>query len=625
MNDSIQRIGSYAVETEIGRGGMGVVYRATDTRLGRAVAIKALPEDVAHDRERMARFEREAKLLASLNHQNIAAIFGFEEHGGGRYLVMELAEGDTLAAIIEKGPIPTEDVLEVALQIADGLEAAHERGVIHRDLKPANIMVSRAGRVKLLDFGLARASQPGSGGDVIDDSPTLTAHMTAAGTLLGTAAYMSPEQARGRAVDTRTDIWAFGVVLWEMLVGQRLFGGDSANDVLAGVLRDTPDWELLPGNTPPGLERLLRRCLRRDPGRRLRHIGDARLDLEEAGEDPQSTELGDSPGFAPGTAGVEATWPLTTEVCRHLNRETLDPSVIGDELSYADNERQSDVLVMYLPGILSDQSQYEETLRRSPYRGVAVTLYGFEESRRRRAPLPIADHLTILRQFLESIVETVRPTTTILAGFSSGADVVMRMIAEGGVGRTHIDGVLALGPNADLGTCFFSRRLADLPEDGGEKILDFAREAAGALDTAREWVLITPYLVELVRRFYADSNSLRTHSRDIIAPFLGGEGDPLAGWYRKARGAEVGVRMVFAGDEESEVAGLRKLMLAHVDRQVFGPDFNDADIVIEPDTLHMGLIDAELVERHVEEFVGMLGTEGFRSTQSSLPNKNARR
>ncbi len=606
MNDSIRHIGPYALDGEIGRGGMGVVYRATDTRLGRAVAIKALPEAVANNQERLARFEREAKLLASLNHQNIATIFGLEEHEGERYLVMELAEGDTLAELIDRGPIAIDDALEVAIQIADGLEAAHERGIVHRDLKPANVMVSPAGRVKILDFGLAMAFQPGPGGETLEDSPTLTMQMTTAGALLGTAAYMSPEQARGRAVDTRADIWAFGVLLWEMLVGRRLFSGDSASDVLAGVLRDTPDWRVLPGNLPPGVVRVLRRCLRRDPAKRLRHIGDARIEFEEAGEETPLSGAGDRPEFRPGETGAEATWTLTTEVCRHLGRETLDPTVIGDKLSYLDNERQSDVLMVCVPGLGFDSSEFDEILRRSPYRSLAVTLFGFEQSRARRPSLPIADHLTILRLFLESVVRGLAPKTTILTGMSSGADMVLRMISEGGVGKSHIDGVLALSPNISLETCFFTRRVIEIEENSNETILDLAREIAGAMDTPEAWVQVTPYLVELVRKYHADISPLRDHSRDIIAPFLDRGDSPLAGWYRTAREAGLEVRMVFAGDEESERQALQELMLTHIDRKILGTDFADVDIVVEPDTTHMGLIAADIVERHVEELLQLL-------------------
>jgi serine/threonine protein kinase len=227
----------YRITDKLGEGGMGEVYRAHDERLDRDVAIKVLPEEVAQDEERLARFEREAKLLASLNHTNIATLHGLEEHEGQRFLVMELAEGETLAERIKKGPIPVDDALPIALQIAEGLEAAHEQGIIHRDLKPANVMVSAESRVKILDFGLAKAWAPEDSDADLTHSPTLTAQMTAAGVLLGTAAYMSPEQARGKSVDKRSDIWAFGVVLWEMLTGIRLFRGDSVTDILVERFR----------------------------------------------------------------------------------------------------------------------------------------------------------------------------------------------------------------------------------------------------------------------------------------------------------------------------------------------------------------------------------------------------
>jgi pimeloyl-ACP methyl ester carboxylesterase len=214
--------------------------------------------------------------------------------------------------------------------------------------------------------------------------------------------------------------------------------------------------------------------------------------------------------------------------------------------------------------------------------------------------LTIADHLTILRMFLESVVRELAPKKTILIGMSSGADVVLRMVAEGGVGKGHIDGVLALSPNISLETCFFTRRVTEIDEGSERTILDLAREVAGAMDSPQEWVEVTPYLVELVRKFHADIDSLRDHSRDIIAPFLCGGDSPLAGWYRAARAAGVGVRMVFAGAEGSERQALRRLMLDHVDRRVLGPDFADADIVVEPDTLHMGLIAADIIERHLE-------------------------
>jgi Tol biopolymer transport system component len=275
------RLGRYEILSRIGAGGMGEVYRARDTKLGRDVAIKVLPEAFARDPERMARFEREAKLLAVLNHPNIAAIYGIEESESTDALVMELAEGPTLADRLTSGPIPVAEALPIARQMADALEYAHEHGVVHRDLKPSNIKISRDDAVKILDFGLAKAIQGEA--DVTDagNSPTVTEIGTKAGVLLGTAAYMSPEQAKAKPVDRRADIYAFGCVLYEMLTGKRAFQADSVTETLAAVLQKEPDWSRLPSATPVHVRVLLHRCLQKDPKQRLRDIGDARISLDE--------------------------------------------------------------------------------------------------------------------------------------------------------------------------------------------------------------------------------------------------------------------------------------------------------------------------------------------------------
>ena len=270
---------------------MGQVFRARDTKLDRDVAIKILPEAFAHDAERLARFMREAKTLASLNHSNIGAIYGLEESGGVTSLVMELVEGDDLSQRIARGPIPLVEALPIAKQIADALEAAHEQGIIHRDLKPANIKVRNDGTVKVLDFGLAKATEPPTGAPPsVSMSPTLSMHATQAGIILGTAAYMSPEQAAGKAVDKRSDLWSFGVVVLEMLTGQPVFTGETVSHVLASVLKSDPDWAALPTHTPAPIRRLLRRCLDKDRKRRLESAADARLELEEALTAPSATE-----------------------------------------------------------------------------------------------------------------------------------------------------------------------------------------------------------------------------------------------------------------------------------------------------------------------------------------------
>src|SRR5262245_23103185 len=286
------RLGTYEILAALAAGGMGEVYRATDTKLKRQVAIKVLPDALTADHDRLARFQREAEVLASLNHPNIAAIYGLEEAVGLRALVLELVEGPTLADRIAQGRLPVAEVLSIARQIAEALEAAHEQGIIHRDLKPANIKVRAGGTAKVLDFGLAKALDlPESSGAHAMSSPTIISPaMTAQGIILGTAAYMSPEQARGTAVDRRADIWAFGAVLYEMLTGRKPFTGETISDMVASVLRQDIDWTSLPAETPDAIRRLLGRCLERDVKRRLQAIGEARLVLEEAtaGRAPES-------------------------------------------------------------------------------------------------------------------------------------------------------------------------------------------------------------------------------------------------------------------------------------------------------------------------------------------------
>ena len=267
---------------------MGQVYQATDTKLNRQVALKILPEAFATDPDRLARFQREAQVLASLNHPNIAQIHGIEEDEGTRALVLELVEGPTLADRIAKGPIPIDEALPIAKQIAEALEAAHEAGVIHRDLKPANIKVKDDGTVKVLDFGLAKALDTTPEGDP-SQSPTLTAAATQMGVIMGTAAYMSPEQARGKPVDKRADIWAFGVVVYEMLTARRPFEAEDVSVTLSKILQTEPDWSALPTGIPEALRRLTERCLEKEIGERLPHIGAARLDIRDAGREPRSS------------------------------------------------------------------------------------------------------------------------------------------------------------------------------------------------------------------------------------------------------------------------------------------------------------------------------------------------
>jgi serine/threonine protein kinase/Tol biopolymer transport system component len=333
------KIGPYEIVGLIGAGGMGEVYRARDAQLGRDVALKVLPDPFAQDTDRMARFGREAKLLASLDHANIAAIYGLEDAGETRALVMQLVDGPTLGERIAQGPMPIASVVAIAKQIAEALEYAHEKGIVHRDLKPANVKVGANDTVKILDFGLAKAV--GANPSVADSKATVGRMTTEQGTWFGTPAYMPPEQARAQSVDRRADIWAFGCILYEMLTGKTAFAGDTTTDTLAAVIRGEPDWSLLPAETPPSLRALVRRCLQKDARQRLRDVGDARIALEDllAGRSPdadgpspvRTSRLGSAAfavglGFVTLTIGVVATWMLkpSPEAPRPVVRFTID-------------------------------------------------------------------------------------------------------------------------------------------------------------------------------------------------------------------------------------------------------------------------------------------------------------
>ena len=331
-----RRIGSYEVLEPLGAGAMGEVYRARDTKLNRDVALKVLPSQFALDADRLTRFKREAQMLAALNHPNIAAIYGFEDSSGEHALVLELVDGPTIAEMIARGPLALDEALPIARQIADALEAAHDKGIIHRDLKPANIKIASNGSVKVLDFGLARMWE-GAPGAVLSGIPTVTSSHLGERAILGTPAYMSPEQARGRTLDKRTDIWSFGCVLFEMLTARPTFGGETISDTIARVLERDADWSTLPATVQPGIRDLLKRCLQKDPTRRLRDIGDARIELDEiltaarVGNVPAPLELDSRQRFrrqllrAAAVAGIVVVSAVVGTFLAQRNREDIQP------------------------------------------------------------------------------------------------------------------------------------------------------------------------------------------------------------------------------------------------------------------------------------------------------------
>jgi eukaryotic-like serine/threonine-protein kinase len=293
---------------------MGVVFQARDLQLGRNVAIKVLPEAFARDTERVARFEREARVLASLNHSNIASTYGFEKHNSQHILIMELVEGETLSERIKRGPVPIDEALGIAKQIAEALEAAHEKGIVHRDLKPANVIVSSEGKAKVLDFGLAKAYESDPASAELSNSPTMASlGGTRVGMIIGTAAYMAPEQAKGRSADKRADIFAFGCVLYEMITGHRAFDGDDVSDILGAVLRIDPDWSRIPGNVPPAVRRLLRLCLEKNVRNRRSDATDVRLDIEQIISEPKQPAAVAT--VTPAARSLKLPWGVAIGAC----------------------------------------------------------------------------------------------------------------------------------------------------------------------------------------------------------------------------------------------------------------------------------------------------------------------
>ncbi len=349
-----KRLAHYEITGSIGKGGMGEVYRARDTKLGRNVAIKVLPADMSGDPERLARFEREARALAALQHPNIASIYGFESADNVRFLVMELVDGEDLSQRLQKGSVAVDEVVDLGVQLAEGLAAAHAVGIVHRDLKPANIKVSSEGKLKILDFGLARTSidEHVSGTD-LQHSPTLIG-MTQAGAILGTAAYMSPEQARGKRADHRADIWAYGVVLFEMLTGKRLFDGETVSDTLAGILRADVTWDELPHDTPPTLRRLMKRCLERDVSRRLQAIAEARIALEDlkAGRSDESAFQAQVEVAPTAGAKKKRGWSLVAAalIAGALLGQLVGPRLLGKREKAAAPQTQTMRRLTELPG-----------------------------------------------------------------------------------------------------------------------------------------------------------------------------------------------------------------------------------------------------------------------------------
>jgi serine/threonine protein kinase/pimeloyl-ACP methyl ester carboxylesterase len=598
-------LGPYEILSPLGAGGMGEVYRAKDTRLGREVAVKVLPEAFAKDPDRLARFEREARVLASLNHPNIVTIFSVEEDADVPYLVMELVEGRPLSSLIPTGGLPTSRLLELAIPMAEALAAANGRGVIHRDLKPANVVVGEGGQVKVIDFGLAKKVVSDGFSEQLSAMPTEgvgSRPLTREAALEGTLHYMAPEQVRGREPDGRTDVFSLGVVLYEMAAGHRPFAGSSQSDLVSAILRDAPRplSEIAP-RVPKHLAWLVGRCLEKDLDRRLQTCRDVRNELEDlrlslrAGEGDWRAE-GARPTGRPG----ERRFPLSTELVRQLSER--HPRLIGRALTYLDNGADSKTLVVFLHGTGGDHRRFEPVLDVLPQRGIAPTLVGFEVSAASRPALGIGDHGRILRAFLQDLHAKLRPRHTILVGFSCGGEMWLRLAAsEEGVG-VPVSGLVALGPNVELSNCFVTGRFAAMNASDPARVLSILKSLGSDLEGLDDWLALQDYIVSSFTKLGPDLAVLERWSSDIVAPFQA-EADPLARWFRSASERIPNVRLVFSRTEAAEAEAL---LARHLEHNVLGPNFSEASVAVEP-VQHMRLGEPGLILRVVREAVEALG------------------
>ena len=594
------KLGPYEIVAPLGAGGMGEVYRSRDSRLGRDVALKIIPRESSHDSERIRRFEQEARAAGTLSHPNVCAVYDLGTHEGSPFVVMELLEGETFRQILQSGGVPLRKAIGYAAQASEGLAAAHAKGIVHRDLKPENLFVTKSGRVKVLDFGLAKLTGAEPVAAAPNEMTTPPGTMTSPGAILGTTAYLSPEQIRGDSVDARTDVFSLGIVLFEMLTGRRPFEGRTSADVMSAILhQDAPALATLRSDAPPQLTWLVRRCLAKDPERRVQTSLDVRNELEEVLRDLDLGTSADSPADRKTAEPVERRFLLTAAHVRQLS--IRNPRLIGYPLTYIDNGVESETLVFFLHGVGGDHRRFEDSLRSLPYRAVSASLAGFAPNDAYRPTLSFDDHSQLMRILLAELVREVRPARTILVGFSAGADQFLRMIdSDQGVG-VDVAGLVALGTNVSMETCFVSRLYAMMDSGNPEEIVGALKSLSDGVTSLPAWLTLQTYIAQTFMKFGSDLEPLRRYSAELIAPFEGG-GDPLPGWYRAATARIPSVRFVFS---TTEAAPAEAVLSRHLETNVLGDRFTERSYVTEP-VSHGRLAEAAVANRYIESVVAEL-------------------
>jgi len=584
-----QEIGQYRLVSKLGAGGMGDVWRAHDETLQRDVALKFPSRDAYAGTKAYDQMLAEARTVAALNHPNVVTVHEVGEHSGQPFIAMAYIEGQTLQQLMARQKVSLKMTLALGIQIADALAAAHARSLTHRDLKPGNVMIDKALGCHVVDFGLAVSFAQATE----DEDKTVDAE-PAKPVKAGTISYMAPEQISTDRATHQVDIFALGIILFEMTFGTHPLKSVSRSDYFRSLLSDAPiPMPESSDEIPNDLTRIIRRCLEKDPEFRFQTAKDVRnelRDLQRALEAGTAFSTMSHPGYDPGRVAMqEHRFPITAELVRQL--EFQSPKMIGDAIAYLDNGHFSDTLVIYVHAWGLDFRQCVDYLQSLPFRGIAPTLYGFGEHAKNRLPLTMSDHSFLLRQLFCQLHDRLQPERVILVGHSSGADHLLHMgTSEDGIG-IRTDGLLLLGCNISLSTCFISEKFANLEHSSAAGLLEEIKQIGNSAKSLGEWLKMHEYLVTVFSKFGENADPLRAYGADIVAPFVAHDWRQFAAWCRDATAQYDHVRFVFDPDEFEAV---EQILLEHLKDNVLGDHFSESTLIRE-NVSHVELANAEIL------------------------------
>ena len=590
----------YRIVEKIGAGGMGEVYLAEDTKLKRKVALKFLSSQILATPEAKTRFVNEAQAAARLQHPNIITVHEVNDYNGVPYISMDFIEGQSLQTQSGSKSLTIPDVVELGLQITRGLAAAHEKGVTHRDLKPGNLMIDSTGVVKILDFGLAVLSDIESNND---PEGTVTSNPLA-NRIAGTISYMAPEQLLGQETDSRVDVFAFGVILYELITAEHPFAAPSVQAISASILRDRPtDLKIKRLNVPYDLNRIVFRCLAKKPDQRFQTARDVANELKELSDElKQDTAItiSDQSQAKQRMSLTEEVFVLTTDLVRQLSHK--DPKMIGSQLVYQDNGVSSDELIVYLHGIGNDHRQFSEVLQQLPFRAIALSLFGFDKNALLRPPLTLHDHSILIHAWLKEVTSRLRPRRLVLAGFSSGADHILHFASSEQFADIKLTGLVSLGCNIHFDDCFTTGKLANLISEDENQILSILKEFSTNSSSLGNWLLVHDYLLTAFAKFGTETEPIRQYSSDIVIPFKDGRTTQFSKWYKACTKRVPHVRFVTDADGEQ---ALDRMLQEHLEDNILGNDFNEEIIVRDPIS-HMELGQPDMVIKHTLALMKLL-------------------